>query len=971
MDEDMNSKAEETEQTFMKTKFNLGLLCLSVMSPMKSKSMLLVAVAAGLGSALAFKVQAQTAVQAWVQRYSAPANSIYTGQKLAVDSSGNVIVVGNGDTGTGNNWLAIKYTGAGTMLWTNRYSGLANESAFASAVAVDGSGNVFVTGESQGTNSASTTIKYSSAGVPLWTNRFGPASVSALAVDGSANVVVAGENYATIKYSNAGVPLWTNRYNGTLASGDFDAATAVAVDGSGNVFVTGYSDHGGGVTANIATVAYSGAGLPLWTNLYQHSATSYDGAIGLAVDGSGNVFVTGTSGDDLDRYITIKYSGSGVSLWTNHYDGPTNINISAAIALDGGGNAIVTGYSVSSGYDYDYATIKYSNAGVPLWTNRYNGPGTSYETAAGLAVDGSGNVFVTGYSDHNDGSADFATVAYSGSGVALWTNVYHGPVASYDTANAVAVDTNGNMFVTGSSAGNFATISYSGAGVPLWTNRFNDELGNSIDEAAAVIVDGAGNVFVTGYSTGIGSGYDFATIKYSGAGVALWTNRYNGPGNGGDIPYVMAADSGGNVIVAGSSWSGTSSGYATIKYSGAGMALWTNRYNGPGNSYDYANGLAVDTKDNVFVTGSSIGSSGNYDYATIKYSSAGVPLWTNRYDGPGNSNDYANALAVDASGDVFVTGSATVSTNGHSDYATIKYSGAGVALWTNLYNGPGNGDDQALAAGVDSSGNVFVTGKSVGINDNLDYATIKYSSAGVPLWTRRYTGPYFIDMASTLAVDAGGNVIVTGESLEYSGSFAFATVKYSGAGVMLWANRYNDPSIGTDLATSIALDAGGNVFVSGSSSGTGTGQDYTTIALSSAGVSLWTNHYNGPGNGQDFPGISIRYPTLVTRQALAVGADGSVYVTGSSDAGSRGTAFDFATVKYVVPPRLAGPGLTNGHFAFTVSGSSGASVEILASTNLQSWSPLVTNTLVGGTNYFSDPQSADANGRFYRALLLQ
>ena len=101
-----------------------------------------------------------------------------------------------------------------------------------------------------------------------------------------------------------------------------------------------------------------------------------------------------------------------------------------------------------------------------------------------------------------------------------------------------------------------------------------------------------------------------------------------------------------------------------------------------------------------------------------------------------------------------------------------------------------------------------------------------------------------------------------------------------------------------------------------------------------------------------------------------MGHDGSVYVTGTSEISIHGTASDFATVKYVVPPNLARSGVTNGHFTFIISGSSGASVEIQASTNLQSWLPLVTNTLVGGTNYFSDPQSANANARFYRALLL-
>ena len=153
-----------------------------------------------------------------------------------------------------------------------------------------------------------------------------------------------------------------------------------------------------------------------------------------------------------------------------------------------------------------------------------------------------------------------------------------------------------------------------------------------------MIVDGGGSVFVTGPSVGIGSGYDFATIKYSSAGVALWTNRYNGPGNGSDFPFVMAADGAGNVIVAGYTWDGTNYEYATIKYSGAGMALWTNLYRGAGTGDNYANALAVDTNDNVFVAGASTGIGSSYDYATIKYSSAGVPLWTNVYRGCNGCN---------------------------------------------------------------------------------------------------------------------------------------------------------------------------------------------------------------------------------------------------------------------------------------------------------------------------------------------
>jgi hypothetical protein len=202
-------------------------------------------------------------------------------------------------------------------------------------------------------------------------------------------------------------------------------------------------------------------------------------------------------------------------------------------------------------------------------------------------------------------------------------------------------------------------------------------------------------------------------------------------------------------------------------------------YNGPVNYSDYAYALSVDAW-RIYVTGYR-GSGTNYDYATLKYNSSGAQQWVQRYNGTGNNADYAISIKADVSGNVYVTGTSYGSTT-DSDYATIKYNSAGVQEWVQRYNGPGNGKDYARSMAVDGPGNVYVTGWSYGTNMYPDFATIKYNSSGVPQWLQRYngTGNYY-DGGNSIAVDNSGYVYVTGTSatgppLPY---YRYATIKYS------------------------------------------------------------------------------------------------------------------------------------------------------------------------------------------------
>ncbi len=418
-----------------------------------------------------------------------------------------------------------------------------------------------------------------------------------------------------------------------------------------------------------------------------------------------------------------------------------------------------------------------------------------------------------------------------------------------------------------------------------WVRRY-DGPGNHNDAATSLFVDNQGNVYVTGCSYNILTDFDYATLKYDASGNLLWVRRYNGPGNGQDYATSLFVDNQGNVYVTGRSYDSlTNLDYATLKYDTNGNLLWERRYNGPGNHNDVATSLFVDINSNVYVTGRSEVSGIDFDYATLKYDASGNLLWERRYNGPGNDYDEATSLFVDNQGNVYVTGISFGSST-YYDYATLKYDTNGNLLWVRRYNGPGNHNDAATSLFVDNQGNVYVTGCSYNILTDFDYATLKYDASGNLLWERRYNGPgNDYDEATSLFVDNQGNVYVTGRSYDSLTNLDYATLKYDASGNLLWERRYNGPGNYNDGAASLFVDSDGNVYVTGSSEGSGTDLDYATLKYDTNGNLLWVRRYNGPGNGQDYP------------TSLFVDNQGNVYVTG--DSWGSGTYYDYATIKYI------------------------------------------------------------------------
>ncbi|MDI6767397.1 MAG: T9SS type A sorting domain-containing protein [Bacteroidota bacterium] len=403
----------------------------------------------------------------WVAHAAGTSNNSNSGAAGIVEKSGFIYVTGwVTNKGTGSDFVTIKYKPDGEKIWEVYYNYSAKSADKAKAIAVDTAKNVYVTGSSNGGASGLdyATVKYDSNGIEKWVVRYnGPGNgedqPSALAVNDSMNVYVTGWSkgsgtdfdFATLKYNSSGDLIWEKRYNNSNMNG-VDSALGMVLNRYTDLFVTGTSVDSG---YDYFTIKYNPAtGDSVWGVRYNGSGLGNDIARAIVRNTSTNdIFITGSSQNasgDYD-YLTIGLTSNGGVKWISRHDGIANRDDHAySLALHSNSRVYVTGKSIQTGTFTDIVTIRYDQgSGDSNWVRGYNGP--AYDEDIGFAMIGGGNPYIIGSSVGSGVGRDFVLLEYNGTNGKLSMAVRYNGIANSDDVPSGLLSSSGAVYVTGTS----------------------------------------------------------------------------------------------------------------------------------------------------------------------------------------------------------------------------------------------------------------------------------------------------------------------------------------------------------------------------------------------------------------------------------------------------------------------------------------------------------------------------------------
>ena len=451
-----------------------------------------------------------------------PGNNFDLPLDLAVDASGKVAVTGMQSmnvSGTANGDAAtFCFDSQLNTLWTKYINGDGFTDDQGADMVVDAAGNSYVCGFTR-----SGDIMY--------------------------------EDLVVFKVNASGQRVWEFIYEGTEETSS-EIAVAIAVDAQQNVFVTGTTDTSTGTNyRNIYTAKLDANGLLIWENIYNGSAGGADVPVAIGLDAAGNVYVGATTvntGTGFDATL-ICYSPSGTLAWSTSVDKGGQAETCSAMIIDNQQNIYAAGaFLPASGAQSDGLLVKFNSSGTVVWDTvyDYSAATNDLDFFNSIALDNAGNIFVAGQSNQN-----FVAAKYDPSGIPLWIQNY-----SYsnfvDSACAIAVDVNGDVLVAGTFGqpveADFGVVKYKNDGTLIWDMKYNNSAGSD-DIVTDMAVDSIGNIYLTGWETSTyTTNYNFMTLKYDSAGTfkyeLIWSST-----NGVEPDYGkrIGLDANGNIYMMG------------------------------------------------------------------------------------------------------------------------------------------------------------------------------------------------------------------------------------------------------------------------------------------------------------------------------------------------------------------------------------------------------------------------------------
>ena len=347
--------------------------------------------------------------------------------------------------------------------------------------------------------------------------------------------------------------------------------------------------------------------------------------------------------------------------------------------------------------------------------------------------------------------------------------------------------------------------------------------GTNIDEGKGIAVDSSDNLYIAGLTLSEGAGSDnILIVKYDFTGTIQWQRTLGGTSEEDGVSGI-AADSSNNVYIVSQTESEGAGEYDIIiaKYNSLGDIQWQRTLGGTYN--DQGKGIAVDSSNNVYITGRISATAGSADILIAKYNSSGTIQWQRTLSG--TNQDFGEGIAVDSSNNVYIVSFTKSEGAGNFDILIAKYNSSGTIQWQRTLGGTNTDYGYSGGIALDSSNNVYIAGFTDG-----DVLIAKYNSSGTIQWQRTLSATIgFGGSAQGISVDSSDNLYIAGRtSSEGAGGSDILIAKYNSSGTIQWQRTLGGTN--SDVGRAIVVDSSDNLCIVGQTESEGEGSRDIIVA---------------------------------------------------------------------------------------------------------------------------------------------